>query len=297
MRRLVRSVAVVVVLAGLGTGCGGQSAPRQTPSPGVLTAFRQMAVQPRELGRAEALAVRNCMRHHGYDVPLPRATSGSVGNLPLALGAAAALNGYAEALDRSTPGGDPDALHGYQSTLPAAEQAVFARRLDDPAAPRAAFTTPNGWHVTASEGGCAAEARTAVYGSVETWLLLFYLPQDLNNAAANTYSDKFVIVANGRYRSCMTDRGRQVSFPQEAVALAQHAVHPGVAEPSPEELVIATADAECQRSSAVVAVTLDSLERIAAPWIAVNAELVERAGAVVAGSLPRAMAILAGGAG
>ncbi len=297
MRRLVRSLAVVVVLAGLGTGCGGQSAPQQTPSPGVLTAFRQMAIQPRELGRAEALAVRNCMRRHGYDVPLPRATSGSVGNLPLPLDDAAAQDGYAEALDRSTPGGDPDALHGYQSTLPVAEQAVFARRLDDPAAPRAAFTTPNGWRVRASEGGCVAEARTAVYGSVKAWLLLFYLPQDLNAAGAHTSFDQSVMAANGRYRSCMTGRGHPVSFPQEAVALAQHTVHPGVAEPSLEELVIATADAECQQSSAIVAVTLDSLERIAAQWITANAELVEHAGTIVTGSLPRAIAILAGGAG
>ncbi len=42
----------MVVLAGPGTGCGGQSAPLRTPSPGVFTAFRQMAVQPPELGRA-----------------------------------------------------------------------------------------------------------------------------------------------------------------------------------------------------------------------------------------------------
>lgn len=294
MRRLVRSLAIAAVLTTLGTGCGGPPTPAQAPSPAVLAAFRQMAVQPRELGRAEALAVQNCLRGQGYDAPLPRATYGSVANLPLALDDTAAHDGYADALDRTPPGGDPDVLHAYQTTLPVAEQTVFAQRLNDEQAPQTAFTTPNGWHLTASESGCVAEARTAVYGSVQASLLLLYLPQDLNATATAVGSEESVAAANDRYRTCMTGRGHPVSFPQEAVALAQQAVRPGVAEPSPQELAIAVADAECQRSSAIVPVILDSLERIAAPWIAANAELVESAGAVVTASLPRATAILPG---
>lgn len=124
--------------------------------------------------------------------------------------------------------------------------------------------------------------------------MLFYLPQDLNGAAADVYLDPPVISALEGYRTCMASRGHPVQFPHDAVELAQRSVQDGSTEPSPAERDIAAADSDCQHSSKVLAECLTSLELRTTPWITANATLIDHAGHIIRRSLPRAKAILSG---
>ena len=59
-----------------------------------------------------------------------------------------------------------------------------------------------------------------MYGSVDNWLLAFYLPQDLNLVAADSYLDPRVTAASARYQGCMAGQATGAD-PRDAVELAR----------------------------------------------------------------------------
>ena len=275
-----------VLVALLAGACG---APPPVPDSATQAAFREVAVQPAELGDAEAVALQRCLRDRGFPVPLPRALNGSAPNLPAALGQVD-RDGYGGAVDRS--GGD-DVVDRFARALSPSDRERFAAAVADPSVATVRYATPRGWEVTAPTGGCVATARTEVYGSVQAWLATTALPQDLNAEAATVYADPRTARAQDAYRSCMAGHGWPVEFPQDAVALAQRSVVPGEPGPGPVERELARTDAGCRTQSELLPVYLDVLADLGAEWIARNAEAVRDAGAVVVDSTVRARAILA----
>jgi hypothetical protein len=280
------------------TACAESVDDPPVPTPAALAALRTIAVQPIELGMAEAHAIQRCLRSKGFDAPLPSPVVGSIATLPLpAEEQQAARHGYGDAITRGT---DPteDPLDRYARTLPAIQRNRFDRVIDDLTAPRVQFITPDGWAVGAATLGCAAKARAAVYGSVENWLIAYYLPQDLNDDAANVYTHPPVNAAAVTYHQCMTERGYSFRYPQDAF---QHAQRTSVkitvdltVQPSPQEIHIATADAQCQKASGLLRIIQLALERDTREWIVQNQSLVLRAAIIVEQARDNARAILLG---
>lgn len=301
MHRISARMAIVLTalltIAAL-TACAQPADDPPTPSAAVLAALHTIARQPIELGVAEAHVIQRCLKSKGFDAPLPSPIVGSIANLPLPVDEQqAARRGYGDAISR---GADPaeDPLDRYARTLAPDQRARFEHAIDDLTATRVRFTTPGGWVVGAATLGCAAEARTSVYGSVENWLIAYYLPQDLNDHAANVYTHPFVNAAAVTYHHCMTERGHPFRYPQDAVQHAQQASLEATVDettqPSPHEILIATADAHCQKTSGLLFAIQSVLEHDAREWVVQNQSLVLRAAAIVEQARGKAQAILLG---
>lgn len=282
-------IAAALLAITLSSACGNRKNDSATPA--ALASLHIVASQPLALGLAEVRATQHCLQAHGFDAPQARPVVGSIGNVPLAIQPdAARVNGYGDAIPRSADPAD-DPVERYAQTLPQAQRDQLHTVLDDRAAERARFNTPNGWSVEASRGGCAAEARVAVYGSVDNWLLAYYLPQDLNDVAANAYTRAPVVAAIADYRLCMASHLYPVDFPQDAVQQAQEA-SAGLGKPSKRELLIAAADAKCQQISNLQAVVQATIDQDALPWVKRNQELITKAAKVVEQASTRAQTIL-----
>lgn len=296
MHRIVAGTAIVLAalltVAAL-TACAQPADDPPTPSAAVLTALRTIARQPIELGVAEAHVIQRCLKSKGFDAPFPSPVVGSIANLPLPVDEQqAARRGYGDAITRGIDPTD-DPLDRYARTLAPDRRARFEHAIDDRTATRVQFTTPGGWAVEAATIGCAAAARTAVYGSVENWLIAYYLPQDLNDHAANVYTHPSVAAATVNYHHCMTERGLPFRHPQDAVQQASlEAATNETAQPSPREIRIATADARCQKASGLLFAIQSVLEHDAREWVVQNQPLVLRAAIIVEQARGKAPAIL-----
>lgn len=233
---------------------------------------RTVAVQPSELGLAEAAALQLCLRGKGFDPPPPRPFVGGVANVPRPV----PDGGY----DRWV---DPDPTDAYRETLPPDRQQVFDRAMNDATGPQAEVTMPSGRAMQAPERGCVADARRAVHGSVRNWLTLAYLPQELNATAADLH--EHLAETDARYRSCMHDRGQRVEFPQDPITLAERL-------PKAERAVLADADRACQRQTQVVERYLDALGGESRQWAQANADVLTAAANTTRESLARARAVL-----
>ncbi len=297
MARAALLLAMLLTTATV-TACAEPADDPPAPAPAALAALHTIAVQPIELGVAEAHAIQRCLRSKGFDAPLPSPVVGSVANLPLpAEEQQAARHGYGDAITRGT---DPteDPLDRYALALSPVQRDRFDRVIDDLTATPVRFTTPGGWAVGAATLGCAAEARAAVYGSVENWLIAYYLPQDLNDDAANVYTHPSVNAAAVTYHQCMTERGYPFHYPQDAFQHAQQTIVDITVDlttqPSPQEIRIATADAQCQKTSGLLRTIQLVLEHDAREWIVQNQSLVLRAAIIVEQARDNARAILLG---
>jgi hypothetical protein len=271
------------------------SPPPDTASPDLTAAFREIAAQPADLGLAVAHATQRCLRAKGFDAPLPAAFSGSVANLPVRVDEQTARTvGYGSTLLRGIDEVQSP-LDRYAAALPSARRTEFDQVLDDDRAPRARMTTPRGWVVSASRGGCAAEGRAAVFGSVDNWLAAFYLPQDLNLVASDVQSDPRVREAAGTFQTCMAAKGYAIASPHDAMAAAQGWSKGKAVRGAPRaEIQLATADAECQRRSGVVDVCLTALTHAAMDWIKANEQVVVETAEAIRASRLRASRLLAG---
>jgi hypothetical protein len=131
------------------------------------------------------------------------------------------------------------------------------------------YTTPDGLRVGASSTGCIATAQGAVYGSVHNWLVIFYLPQDLNDEAADTYRDRPVQQASEAYRSCMAAGGHPAHYPQDAQRMARQwgATAADADHISDQEIQLATADARCRTSSHLDETIDTAFEARSADWL------------------------------
>ncbi|MEV6302854.1 hypothetical protein AB0M02_25800 [Actinoplanes sp. NPDC051861] len=265
------AAATALLLIGTLVACGDRPSPDE-----VRAALRVIAAQPGELGRAEAAATLSCLRAKGFDPPPPMAESGAVQNLPVPVDERAArAAGYGDAIPRGALA-DGRKMQRYAESTPGVDQALGG----PDAAPVARLVTPNGWEFTSPRTGCVAEGRAAVYGSVGNWLTAFYLPQDLNQTAADVYLDDGVATASAAYQSCMAGEGYHMRIPQEASETARGWAAAGDS-PAAREIALATADARCRSRTGIAGIWYAEFERRAAPWLTRNANRVIGAAAVV----------------
>ena len=280
----MRGAAVVAGVVLAVAGCGSATGGHRPPATGMAD-LGVLVLQPPELGEAEALVLQRCLREHGFDAPRPRAVSGSAPNLPVPLDPAA---GYGDVIDR----GHPDVLGEYAQQLPDAARVRFAQATDDSSAAHEVLGTPDGWQVSASTGGCVAQARAEVYGSVRGWLAAVFLPQDLNAESGEAGADPRVGAVLTAYAGCMSRRGHDVTGPADAVDLARRRAAPGL-PPSAWEVALAADDAVCRAETGLVQAYLTVLGEKAGGWLAANADLVRDTARLIEQSTVRARAIVA----
>ena len=271
-------ILLVVLLAVPLTACAQRHAPR--PSVDAWSALRLLAHQPPGPARLEARALRDCLRRQGFNPPLTRPFYGSVENLPMPIDDSGA-HGYGDRLPRGADQVE-DPITRYARSLPAPNRAALAQTID-PKTSQTWYTTPDGRRVGSATSGCMAAAHIAAYGSVLDWLMIYYLPQDLNNEAADTYRDGRVQRAGQAYHACMSAAGYLARYPQDAIRTAQqwstHAAYP--TQVPEREIRLATADARCQASTHLTAAIDAAFEARSAGWLSRNATAVLRAAATL----------------
>lgn len=224
-----------------------------------------------------------------------------------------------QALRRSEESTAPTTLAGIVSPLSAAEAAERGYRgvvaphgstqqdagLSDRvqaalSPPGAAYTyveVPDVIRVGAPATGCLAEARTQLFGSVESWLLVDqFVAAGIRRFAVTAMRSPAVVEAAGRYERCMAERGYATKNPADTARQARlRWVEPDPAgAPTAEELAMAGADADCQRLSGVHAVLDDAVLELAGTWIRDNESTILELADTCATAIERARQVLAG---
>jgi hypothetical protein len=233
---------------------------------------------PPELLWAERKVTAECMAKQGFRYPpyeLGRRTDPEDSNL-----AGVALLTVPEAQQRgyglhisSSPDPqalDPDAATAqYLATLTPAEQQRYHTVLD-PGRAQAEVELSGGVRASASIEGCVAEGRAHVYGSVENFLKLFYLPQGIRQFSEQALRAPAVTEARRAYARCMRSAGYRVESPADALDLARTnfgTTRTAEGTVSDAERGMAVADATCQAEADLHRVIDDALVQAGSAWL------------------------------
>jgi hypothetical protein len=87
--------------------------------------------------------------------------------------------------NQSDVGKPQEADDAYKATLSPGDRRRYEALLEPPQSPKARLELPEGMIVEASTEGCVATGRALVYGSVESFLRLFYFPQLMPTKSAD----------------------------------------------------------------------------------------------------------------
>ena len=277
-------------------------------SASTIESFRALMFPPPELALAEHELVRRCMAARGfrYLVPVPPASSeGSTSLLqlpPQLKVAEARVNGYGIALRRapSVPGDTPeDAEQRYLESLSPQEQDQYQHALDGGhGARQVEVTLPGGARVGASTEGCVGEARQKLYGSLQSYLTVLYLPQVAQSEITAVEDDRALRNALEQYASCMSDQGYgEADTPAAARERAESYYADGETPAARRrEIALATADAECQEQTQVYEALKEAVDRVAAEWLQENEGAVLAATEAQRAAVSRARNVLRGDA-
>ncbi len=258
--------------------------------------------RPPELYWAQAKTTAACMQAAGFRWPLYEfftpmpARRKTLAGVPGPLDPAVAREiGYGSDVGQpSQTGGDPDVEHDrYVASLSKEQRRAFYRAKYGSDA-EVAVTTPDGVGVSANVDGCIAEGRAAVYGSVEDYLLIEYVPQGIRLESGRALKARGVTAAAREYSRLMADAGYRVANPGEARVLARQRFgsRPLTGPASAEEKAMAVADARAQAESGVYeAITQASVVQASA-WLASNEQLLVELAEIKAESLVRAGKII-----
>lgn len=273
---------VVVVLATL-MSCAAPPDDRATAE--IITAFHELMYRPVQLDHAEDHLVGECMTelglHYPTNHPEIRASEPATGLLrtpaPLSLDDARA-SGYPATLMRDPerpPVAPVDAV--AQSLPPDARKRYYQALLgDDPHDVR--VTLPDGFEVGTSSMGCVGVARRQIYGSVQNYLTIVYLPELAQHHVSVVVDDLVMRDVLQTYAGCMTGHGYQVGTPQDAVELALSYYPAGrrnVAKNA--EIALATVDAQCQQGARLQEKYKLTEDRVATLWIVRNQSVIASA--------------------
>jgi hypothetical protein len=227
-------------------------------------------------------------------MPVSETTSSLVG-IPGPLDVSAAqLRGYGPEIGSSPGATDPEtALQEYLAGLTANQQATFTS-AEHGDGREVTITTPDGVVASAAADGCIADARKAVYGSVEDFLRLQYQPQAVYSLVSGVENTPEVQAAAQEYSQLMAQSGYDLANPAEARVLArQNFGSRGMNDPaSDEERAMAVADAKAQKASQVYEVLAEAAVAKAADWLVRNEALLVELAEIQAASLERAGAII-----
>lgn len=134
---------------------------------------------------------------------------------------------------------------------PVADDSALRRVLSGDPGDLADFRSPFGGVYRYSRGGCSARAHIEIYGDLESWMRISYLPQELNRRLDTAARADPRFAAKLRdWRSCMAAKGYPDRTPDDVVARL-HVAYRGDTRPLAErraaEVSIAEDDVSCDK--------------------------------------------------
>jgi hypothetical protein len=196
---------------------------------------------------------RQCMRSAGFtwagvaDKPHPDANEGQPVSLDY-------IRGHGYGLSEKPPAG------GAEMAGPVADDTRFRTALLGPADDLAELAAPHDIVYSFPRQGCAAQAHIAVYGDLDTWARIFYLPQEINlGLHAEATADLRYAAKLREWRTCMAGKHYSYESPNDVVERLTEA-YPSDRRPLQQrraaEIKIAVQDALCDKQVRLSATAL-----------------------------------------
>jgi len=252
---VVRSLAVlgVALLAGCATPAAGppvQSRPSQelaslrSVAADLATRTGQWPEQQQVIDRALSRTTNDCMRAQGLPAPTdPPAvhpwTEAGLVDMP-----SRKAYGYRLATSGPEDGtGGPDAPRLARMTAPA--RARYLEALLGESGPALVVRLPDGREIRTPKSGCVAKGRSAVFGSIQNWATVTYVPESLGDVVtAKVPQTPEYRSALAGWRSCMQRAGYSTDSPESLVARIRDLYVTGGDRPQTRALEIRTAVAD-----------------------------------------------------
>jgi hypothetical protein len=253
-----------------------------------------LGAPPAELAAAVDRRLAECLRYAGFEYksgPDLESAPNLFGIIGMMTEESARKVGYAAV----ATSGERSPQESYVASLAPSDAARYAAAVDPEHGPQAVVRGDHGEEFTAPRQGCYAQARTAVYGSVENFLRLMVLPTRVRLATPALFDHDSVRDAAAQYGRCMTGRGYPTSNLKHMRELAEARfgrTRSATDPPGDEEVTMALADAACQESSKLIEVITSAGLAEAAPWIASHAGEIQMLATVQTESTARAEVVL-----
>ena len=184
----------------------------------------------------------------------------------------------------------------HHAVDPAAGLPARVRAALDPRdGPQVHIDVPGVVRVSEPATGCRARARTELFGSVRSWLMVdHFAVTGIRSFGGRATRTPEVVEAAAAYQRCMLRRGYDVATPAHAARTARVTWVEGDPSgvPSAQEIAMAEADAHCQAESGVHAVLDAAVLRLARPWLEQHAATLRDTADVLARATGRARAVL-----
>ncbi|WP_330176608.1 hypothetical protein OG875_25770 [Streptomyces sp. NBC_01498] len=282
--------AVSLMLAVGSAGCA-----RSSEAAAVPDRFRQLVDRPAVLDETENRLIARCMEQAGLGypkVPAPRddrPMSGLLRGATPLHAETARQHGYPDRwMTRARdPGKGP--VDRYADSLPADTRERFHRLLLGEGGNDVRVVLPGNFEVAAASSGCVGSARRRLYGSVENYLTVYYLPELVQRQASAADEDPDVRDAHAAFARCMAAKGYDTATPDDAVALAATYYPDGRrGRAGADEKTLAAGDAECQTTVRLRERRAAAVDRLARRWLADNEAAVSRTYEVLRSALAEA---------
>ncbi len=256
MRHTSKATALALMVIGLLFGCGhpqpkSEPAPRPVSGPqqldqatiDMITNSGSYPNRQYRVALVDMALTEECMRNAGIswsgavDEPNPDADAGGAVSVDWVR-----HHGYGLS-DGETTSGQPQQSSGEDTRLRAT--------LLGPPNELAKMTAPNGVIYWYPKQGCAARAHIAVYGDLDTWARITYVPQEINlvlSGQANTDERYHAVLRS--WRDCMAQHHYSYVSPQDitsALAEAYRTDREALVERRTKEIAIAMQDLRCNQ--------------------------------------------------
>jgi len=145
------------------------------------------------------------------------------------------------------PGAEPrSALDGYVEALSAKKQLEYSNVLLGGDGPRLTVRLPGGRVIDTPLQGCVAEGRQKIFGSIQNWASVQYVPESINASVdARVMSSGPYGRALETWRGCMKAKGVQATSPVELAGSVEDDYSHRVPGTAVREIRLAVADGEC----------------------------------------------------
>lgn len=264
--------ATSLALAIASTACGRPSEAADTPDH-----FRQLVDRPAVLDEAENRLTARCMDQAGMtypQVPAPRDDRPMIGLLRGAEPLRAEVvreHGYPNRWMTRTRVPKKGPVETYADSLPPDTRERFYHVLRGKDGNDVRVVLPGDFEVAASSSGCVGSARRRLYGSVENYLTVYYIPELVQRQASAADEDPDVRAAYAAFARCMATKDYDTATPADAVALAATYYPDGRrGRAGTDERTLALADAECQTGVRLRERRAAAADRLARRWLTDN---------------------------
>ncbi|WP_331768002.1 hypothetical protein [Embleya sp. NBC_00896] len=281
--------ALSLVLAIGSSACG-----RHSETAVVADHLRQLVDRPAVLDEAENRLTARCMNQAGMtypQVPAPHDDRPMVGLLRAAAPLRAETvreHGYPDRWMTRDRIPEKGPVETHADSLPPDVRERFHHLLGGEGGNDVRVALPGNFEVAASSSGCVGGARRQLYGSVENYLTVYYLPELVQRRASAADEDPDVRLAYAAFARCMAGEGYRTATPAAAVALATTYYPGGRQRAGADEKKLALADAGCQTEARLRERLAAAVDRLARRWLADNEAAVSKAHGLLRAALVEA---------